>query len=70
MSKVISFRRQHDRDLSDLSSVRVNAFDSLTGRSGATDGSEEKVDHHWGVALALATWPICLGAGAVLMALD
>jgi|GEM_PF-2071351 hypothetical protein len=70
MSKVISFRRQHGSDESDLSSVRVSAFDSLSGRSGATDGSEGKVDHHWGVALALATWPICLGAGAVLMALD
>ncbi|WP_137134614.1 hypothetical protein [Rhizobium sp. FKY42] len=70
MSKIISFRRQHDSDMSDLSSVRVSAFDSLMGKPTVTGGSDEKVDHHWGVALALATWPICLGAGAVLMALD
>ncbi|WP_185969715.1 hypothetical protein [Rhizobium straminoryzae] len=23
-------------------------------------------DHHWGVAMALASWPLCLGASAVL----
>ncbi|MCJ8510196.1 hypothetical protein MUU53_20095 [Rhizobium lemnae] len=70
MSKVISFRRQHDSDESDLSSVRVSASESLTGYTALDSSSDEKVDHHWGIALALATWPICLGAGAVLMALD
>ncbi|SIQ79445.1 hypothetical protein SAMN05880590_107212 [Rhizobium sp. RU35A] len=30
------------------------------------DALDTESDHHWGVAMALASWPLCLGASAVL----
>ena len=29
------------------------------------DLTSEEADHNWAVAVALASWPICLGASAV-----
>lgn len=69
MARVIEFHRRDTVERSDLSSVRVSRDDSLVGK---LDGNEEIVpetDRHWRVALALASWPICLGAGAVLFSL-
>lgn len=30
------------------------------------DEADGDPDRHWGVAMALASWPLCLGASAVL----
>lgn len=30
---------------------------------------ESESERHWGVAIALASWPLCLGASVVLAAL-
>lgn len=30
---------------------------------------EGDIERHWGVALALASWPLCLGASIVLATL-
>jgi hypothetical protein len=30
---------------------------------------ESEIERHWGVAIALASWPLCLGASVVLAAL-
>ena len=70
MSKVIEFKRSKAGDPADLSTLRISHLDRLTHRSVSVDDAPEDVNHHWGVALALATWPVCFGAGLVLMALD
>lgn len=69
MSKIIEFHRRDTLEGSDLSSVCVKLEDSLAGKAAATGEDTLEVDRHWRVALALASWPICLGAGAVLFAL-
>lgn len=69
MSKVIEFRRADMAEASDLSTVRLQRQDSLVGKADGEAVADAAVDHHWRVALALASWPICLGAGAVLLAL-
>lgn len=44
----------------------------VTGPPGEPDAASEEdaldtdADRHWGVAMALASWPLCLGASAVL----
>lgn len=69
MSKIIRFHRSDKAEASDLSAVRLQRQDSLVGKADAEVAAAADVDHHWRVALALASWPICLGAGAVLLAL-
>ena len=69
MSKVIEFHRRDGTERSDLSSVRVSRDDSLAGKAAGDEEIASETDRHWRVALALASWPICLGAGAVLFSL-
>jgi hypothetical protein len=35
----------------------------------AVEAFEGEVERHWGVAIALASWPLCLGASVVLATL-
>lgn len=65
MSKILEFHRREDRSSDHLADIRPVLEDRLGAVQPTSAATEDNVEHHWGVALALASWPICLGAGAV-----
>lgn len=71
MSKILPFRMVSKAVDEAAVDIRVRREDSLSlGVAAETSSSQEEMaEHHWGVAIALATWPLCLGASAVWLAL-
>lgn len=72
MTTIIPFRQ---KGLSGLPVPTIDPDDirplSQRGADGETTGEqlESEIERHWGVAIALASWPLCLGASVVLAAL-
>lgn len=71
MSKILQFRTNTAPAVDAIVEISVRREDSLAGRDDiqTLHSGEETVEYHWGVAVALATWPLCLGASAIWLAL-
>ncbi len=69
MSTIIPFRQ---RQAGQLPVPTVDPADARPDRLRSTQVNTDQageVERHWGVAVALASWPLCLGASVVLATL-
>lgn len=72
MTTIIPFR-QKGPDSLPVPAIDADEIRSLPQQIRAAretdDPSDSEVERHWGVAIALASWPLCLGASVVLATL-
>ncbi|MFD1745105.1 hypothetical protein ACFSE1_06495 [Rhizobium helianthi] len=69
MSKIIEFQPRSNPISGQLAEIRPLPEDRLVAGQADLETDQDDIERHWGVAVALASWPICLGAGAVWMVL-
>lgn len=69
---ILPFRQRHAEGSVGLPVVRPEREPMAFTRSLAPDAEfseDPDKEQNWGVAVALATWPLCLGASAIYVVL-